>query len=253
MSHELNDKYKAFLSSLYDTLKEEELLEAEQAEEVENRVFTKAFAKPDLSIQFPDKNKLKKIEQHKIYALRKYAPQAMSLAATLVLGLIMHTQAPQGGTASKYNNTDDKLLPSFPVMQQPLSPIVSSGFEASPAFTHIKNLTLSDKTQSNQSSLTAGEIAAGRKELDNVMKLLRNRTQEYSTASIAAPSTDEYISALVFRNRQGFGQAETKIFLDNPLAKPLAQIGDREIPSRHTLTNLNKDNMYSLRVSLARW
>ena len=255
MNSEQSEKYKAFLSSLYEELKEDELLDIDLADEENTRLFDKAIARPDTSVKFPNKNLLKKDDTSRIHRLYAYAAPAMSIAAVLLIALLMQSQLPKSGSAFKHNNADDKIQPNFPVMERPLNAGMintDARYRSQINANAILHTISATKGHADNTELSPEEIAAGRRQVENVLKLMRNSTQEYNSATISAPATDEYISSLVFRHRQGMGQTEARIFLDDPLAQPTAHIGDKEA-SHHSFNNLNKDNMYSLHLSLARW
>ena len=259
MSSEQSEKYKAFLSSLYEELKEEELLEAEVAEEENTVFFEKAIARPDTTIRFPNKNLLKKTETGVIHRMYTYAAPAMSIAAMLLIAFLMQSQLPKSGSSFRRNNENDKMQPNFPVMESPLNAgIINTNVHfATPVNGRPgnSNNSASGKIQNTNASLNPEEIASSRMQVENALKLMRNSTQEYKTAFGSAPATDEYISSLVFRHKQGFGQAEARIFLDDPLAQPTAKIGDKDLSVHHSFNNINAnaENAYSLHLSLARW
>ena len=248
---EREEKYKAFLSSLYDELMEEELMETEGMEEEKLPVFEKVILKPDMNVVFPNKQLLKKSEEGTIRRLYRYATPAISIAALLLIGLIMQSQLPKGDSSSRLSPEQEKVLPNFPVMEAPLN----VQLENNNIPVHIYNAK--GEMLNSISSVNGHPVnikldpameSSSREQLQNALRLLKNQTPGYTSASLAAPATDEYISSLIFRHRSGFEQAEARLLLSDPLGKSTS-LQAKDL-NRHNFNNLNQENMYSVRLSL---
>jgi hypothetical protein len=262
---EKEEKYNIFLSNLYKELKDEEIAEASMFEDEELLpAFEKTILKPDLSLKFPHKDLLKKEEKGILYKLYSYAGPGLSMAALLLLALLMQSQLPATNISTGKVHSDEKIMPDFPVMEAPLTSSDNSALEinytTSPSGKiDIREISIvkRSKSDANQKSAFPGLSRnitlenLSKQQLDNALELLHNRTMAYASAEISIPASEDYIRSKL-NLPSGLQQAETRIFLENPLGITSGRLIQKPL-SRHTIDNLNKDNIYSVRLSLAKW